>query len=1318
MVPPKKTKCARCKGYAKGQAAYKHTTLACTAPQGPINRMWDDYPLGESFEAPVDKQACRDAINSATRNGTYNGEPYTKNVLEALHKNADGDTPLDETVDTQIADKKSGSKNSDKPAADTKSTDDTMQIDTQSATQQGSNFQPGPSKNAEPEGRKIAEGEWSTDFRYPEGLAESVDFRTSSNAFMNPNQRFIDKNTESIQVAGGFSTTVMTNYVAIKSLPPKVYVYSVSYGGVMAASETYEKPEPPTSAEASALDNVAELSEALPLGEESMHDQSTEYVVAGPAAQLGERDLLEGLVDYEGWKTLEDHEDKLIGKLNSDDEGFGADYELARNIIEARRAGESHIGKDSITRGAAKRALNLCELDRNGNQLRHAPSPSQLEPSSDMAPTDAAAPSRAREIKRRGEKRCVFDALRELAPFKGRSNWATDYLTVWSLEPLQGPDAKPIEGEEYPVYNVDFSKPTGRPAKLEFVQFRFQYELDFPSDANATSLLNPPGGQDHATLGASVHIAALNGLISKQATECRTGVIQVGPNKFFLSNGFSGMQHPASRQGLPLAPFNVHRGYYSSVRPGSSKALVNVSTKAGTFHNPMKVSTFLDSVEHPKYKWYGDRTKLLLARSHDEDFNPNTESNRHKTIVEFGRRPQDEDCMTKDGMMSVMDYFTNVLKADPPPNEKYPCVNVGAKTRPVSKSDGKKKSTQDDKPEPRPIWIPADLLELDAEQPFSKALSPYNMEQMLEHARHTPDVMQLRIADEGLTTLGLTQASAATSLVKIEPGLLQIPARMLNSPIIAYRGPHTVSAAEASWYMHNGNGTDPVTFYKTPGTALPQGIHVLDFCTGSTRGHVDKLAESFTSRLEEHGIRFTANRPTGFSDINARPEEFESDDELRQHIDKLSGDGKQWPSSQIFLVLLDDTDSENYARVKRVFDQILGLHTVCLTAPKLIDKRTGEYSAPKPGLFTNLGLKVNLKLRGQNHQVSTGSVTARTFESAFVKLQKDTIVLGADVSHAPSQMDCCPSVAAVVGSIDGDFATFAGSIRLQASKQEEIEDLADMVKERVIAYTLTHPSKQVPAHMIFYRDGVGEDQFDCARTKEIERVKHGFKLARSELKKMNIQPAIKIPVGELNLTFIVVGKRHHTRFFPPKDDEKYVDDNGNMKPGLVVDSVITRPQNVENKTQAKIFDFFLQSHAALKGTAKSAHYIVLEQGKHMSANKIQTLTHNFCYNYARAAKGVSYAGPAYYADRLADRGTHYLRGYTSVNLDPDQDWDMTEQDDINAFSNGQDPMDVYKKRVADGISASLEYNPNPTNTDGSKRKNPWHERFDKVMFWL
>jgi eukaryotic translation initiation factor 2C len=54
------------------------------------------------------------------------------------------------------------------------------------------------------------------------------------------------------------------------------------------------------------------------------------------------------------------------------------------------------------------------------------------------------------------------------------------------------------------------------------------------------------------------------------------------------------------------------------------------------------------------------------------------------------------------------------------------------------------------------------------------------------------------------------------------------------------------------------------------------------------------------------------------------------------------------------------------------------------------------------------------------------------------------------------------------------------------------------------------------------------------------------------------------------VTFLVVQKRHHTRFFPIKREDE-IGRNRNVPPGTVVDKTITHPTEL---------DFFLVSHAS------------------------------------------------------------------------------------------------------------------------------------------
>jgi eukaryotic translation initiation factor 2C len=179
-----------------------------------------------------------------------------------------------------------------------------------------------------------------------------------------------------------------------------------------------------------------------------------------------------------------------------------------------------------------------------------------------------------------------------------------------------------------------------------------------------------------------------------------------------------------------------------------------------------------------------------------------------------------------------------------------------------------------------------------------------------------------------------------------------------------------------------------------------------------------------------------------------------------------------------------------------------------------------------------------------------------------------------------------------------------------------------MIIERLEAWKSNN--KKLPETILWYRDGVSESQFTTISEHEIPEIEHAYSDLGGDVKKLKV-------------TFIVVGKRHHTRFYAKNEEDTYKNGdtfNGNLKPGLLVTDVVTAPDPT---------NFFLQSHCAIKGTARSAHYYILHNTTTISTSKLQELTMMLCYTFGRSTTGVSYAAPAYIADRLCERGRAYLR---------------------------------------------------------------------------
>jgi eukaryotic translation initiation factor 2C len=128
----------------------------------------------------------------------------------------------------------------------------------------------------------------------------------------------------------------------------------------------------------------------------------------------------------------------------------------------------------------------------------------------------------------------------------------------------------------------------------------------------------------------------------------------------------------------------------------------------------------------------------------------------------------------------------------------------------------------------------------------------------------------------------------------------------------------------------------------------------------------------------------------------------------------------------------------------------------------------------------------------------------------------------------------------------------------------------------------------------------------------------------------------------------------------------------------------------------------------LQGTGRSAHYFVLKNEMRLSSDVLQQITHATCYIYARATKEVSYCAPAYYVDRLCDRGRAWFREYLTGHRS------VVQQDD-------EDPDD-FKQRALDHINQDVYWRPLTPATlphkYGAVRKNPWHQNLDNIMFYL
>ncbi|KZP01220.1 Piwi-domain-containing protein, partial [Calocera viscosa TUFC12733] len=284
-------------------------------------------------------------------------------------------------------------------------------------------------------------------------------------------------------------------------------------------------------------------------------------------------------------------------------------------------------------------------------------------------------------------------------------------------------------------------------------------------------------------------------------------------------------------------------------------------------------------------------------------------------------------------------------------------------------------------------------------------------------------------------------------------------------------------------------------------------------------------------------------------------------------------------------------------RVKHWGDIVTGTATQLLLVDKVV-KANPQYCA-------NVAMKMNLKLSGTNHLPAGEPIT-------FIG-SAPCMVMGADTSHPGPGDGDKPSISALATSVDEHATVYVTTVRVQERRVEIIADLQEMwaVSQFQKYQSAIHKRNNIaPQRIIFYRDGVSEGQFAEVCATEVQAIRDAF---------------ITMKLPQPKITFMVVGKKHHVRFFPERQN---ADKTGNAPAGLVVDTDVAHPHE---------WDFYLQSHAGLLGTSRPMHVSVVADDNRFTADQIQELTFALTHNFPRATRTVSIPTPVYHADIACGR---------------------------------------------------------------------------------
>ncbi|KAH0664390.1 hypothetical protein KY284_029321 [Solanum tuberosum] len=643
------------------------------------------------------------------------------------------------------------------------------------------------------------------------------------------------------------------------------------------------------------------------------------------------------------------------------------------------------------------------------------------------------------------------------------------------------------------------------------------------------------------------------------------------------------------------------RGYYQSLRPTQMGLALNIDMSARAFYEPIFVSDYV--LRHLNLR---DDPQVRLS---DQDHSKvrkvlkgvkveATHQGRRYRITGLTPRPSRTMMFPVDGtetMVSVAAYF----------QQKYSIV-LTYPMLPALQCGSNAKA----------VYLPMEICKIVSGQRYTKMLNGRQVTEMLRATCQRPNERE-----GGIGKIVKANNYADDHLVHefgigVDAHLTTIEARVLKAPMLMYHESGKESRVDprvGQWNMIDKK--------------LINAAHVNCWtCVSfSSRVPPERLVDRLLHMCISKGMSFESPLvPLR----RAHPEQIERTlrdihGESMQAIDKKKGEQKI-KHLQLLIVVLPD-GSGQYGMIKRLCEIDLGIVSQCCH-PKNLQPPSNPY-------LENLSLKINVKVGGRNSVLELAVTKRMPFIS-----DTPTIVFGADVTHPQPGEDSSPSIAAVVASMDWPEVTkYRGIVSAQPHRQEIIMDLytekedskkgivpGGMIMDLLKAFYKVTGSK--PRRIIFYRDGVSEGQFNQVLLEEMDAIRK----ACAALEHGYMPP----------VTFVVVQKRHHTRLFPSNhDDRSLTDRSGNILPGTVVDTRICHPTE---------FDFYLCSHAGIKGTSRPAHYHVLYDENNFTADAIQNVTNHLCYTYVRCTRSVSLVPPAYYAHLAAFRARYYMENDVGV----------------------------------------------------------------------
>lgn len=473
-----------------------------------------------------------------------------------------------------------------------------------------------------------------------------------------------------------------------------------------------------------------------------------------------------------------------------------------------------------------------------------------------------------------------------------------------------------------------------------------------------------------------------------------------------------------------------------------------------------------------------------------------------------------------------------------------------------------------------------------------------------------------------------------------------LPCRSRGSPPLAFANSVPVDAKSGSWSILSA----PLNVEETT-----LGLSV--FTMG--RDSWAPMKDTFKGRLSTHKLKSSTEpikhtcAPWNIANLSKGAWK----DKVRPLFKGLQ------EKRDMILFLLPTDKKSLYHRIKRLCDQELGIHNVCIVPSKSANDRLQTCFASRSIL------KLNLKNGGTNQELRKADYKAIHRDS--------TMVVGIDTITPPQGAKAhAQGFIAMVASSNAALSQWPAVTRLNYEKRTH-DIIAEMLKSRVKLWEGRNEAHQLRSIIIYIRAVPEEDSLVKVLEKEI--------------------PA------NIRFTVITVNKNRQAMLEPLK----HSDETDNK-------SIIVRTMDKD-----KTWDFVVQGYNGKKikknGTTEEkrvdntdgdagsndrkpphmlpAHYSVVYDGIFYDAGArghLENLTHDMCYLCGCSTSVVSTTLPIHYVGMVCDRVQIYVRKWYQPELKPKKKISEVIAGNIETEDKDGDKGDEEMTQQSIEVHASLK----------------------------